>query len=347
MLPPVSGRIRIIAGNWRGRRLPVPDRPGLRPTGDRARETLEQSGDRANAAQALYLEARRQLLIGRIDDAETTLGGLDPAAFPPATAAVHHLLVAGIALRRLRTDPALTALQRASQAADKAGIPALIGEVGKAFRVLDAPAARTVSNNTEHPLRLKDVETLLASQALVVDACRYLVRHREQVVSLARRPVLFTLARALGEAWPADVSRDTLIHRAFRLKHTDESHRGRLRVEIGRLRKALAFLADIEATRDGFQLIPHNEREVVVLAPPVEDRHAAVLALLADGQAWSSSSLALALGTSQRTVQRALDTLAETGKVQWFGHGRARRWTTPSVPGFTTTLLLPAPLPVN
>lgn len=314
---------------------------------DRARATLEQHDDRANAAQARYLEARRQLLIGHIDDADTTLAGLDPTTHSPATMAVHELLVAGIALRRLQTRPARTALQRARQAADQAGIPALIQEVNNAFQVLNAPAARQVSTGTDHPLRLEEVEALFASPALIVDACRYLVRHRNQIISLASRPVLFTLARALGEAWPADVSRDALIQRAFRLKHTNESHRGRLRVEMGRLRTALQALAGVQATPDGFVLVPRNNRDVVVLAPPVEEKHAAVLALLTDGEAWSSSSLAIALGTSQRTVQRALDDLAQAEKIQGFGRGRARRWTTPSVPGFTTTLLLPAPLPVN
>jgi len=312
-----------------------------------ARNILTQHGDLANAAQTRYLEARRQLLIGQIDEADTTLADLDPAAFSPATVAVHELLVAGIALRRLQTRPARAALQRARQAANDAGIPALIHEIDHAWQVLGAPAARKVSNGTEQPLRLAEVEELFTSPALVVDACRFRLRQRDQTISLANRPVLFTLARALGEAWPADVSRGSLIQRAFRLKHTDESHRGRLRVEIGRLRKALASLADIQATRDGFLLVPHHDREAVVLAPPVEEKHAAVLALLVDGEAWSSSSLALALGTSQRTVQRALDALAESGKVHWFGHGRARRWTTPSVPGFTTTLLLPAPLPLD
>jgi DeoR/GlpR family transcriptional regulator of sugar metabolism len=81
------------------------------------------------------------------------------------------------------------------------------------------------------------------------------------------------------------------------------------------------------------------------LARPVEDEHAAVLAFLADGESWSSSALALALGASQRTVQRALDQLAAAGKVQPYGRARARRWTTTPVPGFTTTLLLPGPLP--
>jgi hypothetical protein len=157
--------------------------------------------------------------------------------------------------------------------------------------------------------------------------------------------VLFALARALGEAWPADVPRATLLARAFRAKHADESHRARLRVEIGRLRAELRTLASVDATQRGFALAPRHARDIVVLVPPVEDENAAVLAFLADGESWSSSALALALGTSQRTVQRALDQLAAAGKVQPLGRGRARRWMTPPMPGFPTSLLLPAPLP--
>ena len=164
---------------------------------------------------------------------------------------------------------------------------------------------------------------------------------------LATRPVLFALARALGEAWPGDVSRDTLIARAFGSKFTDESHRARLRVEVGRLRAKLRGIADISATARGFVLEPRSRTDVVVLARPVEDEHASVLAFLYDGENWSSSALALALGQSQRTVQRALDTLAATGKVQALGRGRARRWMTPPVPGFTTTLLLPGAIPID
>jgi DNA-binding transcriptional ArsR family regulator len=139
--------------------------------------------------------------------------------------------------------------------------------------------------------------------------------------------------------------RGALIARAFRTKLADESHRARLRVEVGRLRRALRTLATVSATKQGFTLAPRRAREVVVLARPVEEEHAVVLAFLADGESWSSSALALALGASQRTVQRSLDALAAAGKVQSFGRGRARRWMTPPVPGFTTTLLLPASLP--
>ncbi len=312
---------------------------------DAARATLEAHGDLANAAHARYLEVRRLLLTGRLDEAERTLAELDPAPFPPASRAAHELVVAGIAMRRLRTRTARAALARAGRAALHAGIPALTAEVDSASLLLDQPAARLIARGEERLLLLEEVEALLASGALVVDACRLAVRDAGTVVSLARRPVLFALARALGEAWPADVPRDTLIARVFRTKLADESHRARLRVEVGRLRAALRTLAGVSATRRGFALAPPHARKIAVLAPPVEEEHATVLAFLADGESWSSSALALALGASQRTVQRALDSLAATGKAQSFGRGRARRWITPPVPGFATTLLLPAPLP--
>ena len=314
---------------------------------DAARATLEEHGDRVNAAHAQHLEVRRLLLIGRIDEAEVTLGTLDLAHLPPALRTVHDLVLAGIAMRRLQTKAARAALARAQRTAHAAGIPALTAEVEGTSLVLDTPAARLIARGEERLLLLEEVEALLASNAFVVDACRLVVRNESTVVSLAKRPVLFALARALAEAWPADVPRQKLVARAFRLKLDDESHRARLRVEVGRLRTALRALADVSATKQGFKLVPRRAREVVVLARPVEEKHAGVLALLADGESWSSSALALALGTSQRTIQRALDSLAAAGKVQSFGRGRARRWITPPVPGFTTVLLLPALLPVE
>jgi len=310
-----------------------------------ARTTLEQHGDRLNAAFARYLGIRKLLLIGRLDDAERMLGDLDPTLFSPALRTAHQLVIAGIAMRRLRTKQAHAALLRAERSAGQAQIPALTAEVESASHVLNTPAARLIASGHQRLVRLEDVEALLASKALVVDACRNVVRNRSTVVSLTTRPVLFALARALGEAWPGDLSRDVLLARAFGARFVDESHRARLRVEIGRLRKKLRELAGITATQRGFALRPRRAPEVVVLARPVEEEHASVLAFLTDGESWSSSALALALGASQRSVQRALDELAAEGKVQSFGRARARRWITPPVPGFTTILLLPAPLP--
>ncbi|KSV70265.1 hypothetical protein [Ensifer sp. ENS03] len=312
---------------------------------DAARSTLETHGDHLNAAHARNLGARRLLLIGRLDEAENLLANIDTARLTPLSKAAHDLALAGIAVRRLRTEAATAAFGRAGEAARATGIPALILEVENAAAVLKAPAARLMADGEERSLLLGEVEELLASGALVIDACRNLVRRQATLCTLATRPVLFALARALGEAWPGDVSRRTLLARAFGARHVDESHRARLRVEIGRLREELRPLADITATSDGFRLVPHGKHTVVVLAPPVDERHATMRALLADGEAWSSSALAIALDASARTVQRALEELASQGKVMPIGRGRARRWVVPPIAAFPTVLLLPGPLP--
>ncbi|MHB2247431.1 helix-turn-helix domain-containing protein [Pseudomonas fitomaticsae] len=306
-----------------------------------ARQVLQDHDDGVNAAHARCLQIRRLLLIGQLEAAEKLLGELDPAPLPPTLRTIHELMTAAIALRRVQAHKAKMALERAQRAAQQAAIAALSAEVAHALRFLEAPAARMIVAGQEKAVTLAQVEALFASPTLVVDACRYSVRGAGMTVALATRPVLFNLLRRLAEAWPAEVSRETLIAKAFRLKLDDESHRVRLRVEIGRLRAALRPLAGITATPRGYALVAHD---VALLTLPIEDRNAALLALLADGEAWSSSALALASGNSQRQVQRALETLAAQGKVQAFGVGRARRWLMPPVPGFATILLLPVSL---
>jgi len=313
----------------------------------RARETLEAHGDSVNATHARCVEVRRWLLLGRMAQAQAGLALLDLSNAPPMLSAVGELLRADVAVRSLRSALARAALERAASAARRAAIPALSAEVESARRVLEIPAARCLSADGERPLLLEQVEALLASGALIVDGCRRVVRRAGALVSLTRRPVLFALARALAEAWPAGATRDQLILRAFAVRLGNDSHRARLRVEIGRLRRALRPLATLEATPSGFQLQPREGSEVCVLAPPVEHEHASVLALLADGEAWSSSALALALGASQRTVQRALLALESDGTSRSLGRGRARRWLAPPLAGFTTILLLPAALSLD
>lgn len=306
-----------------------------------ARAVLERQGDLPNAAHAHYLQVRHLLLVGRLEEAEHELPALDAAPLPLASRAAFELVVAGVAARRIRARQARSALARAAYAARQAGIPALIAEIDAAARDMERPVARLWRGTTEQWMQLAEVEALLASPTLVVDACRHAVRVDGAIISLERRPVLFAIARALAQAWPGDVTRDELVRQVFRARHADESHRARLRVEMGRLRQALRPVAGLHATAHGFALAPHAHRDVAVLAPPVEEKHAPVLALLADGEAWSSAALALALETSQRSVQRALDALADTGKVQPVGQGRARRWMVPPAVGFPTTLLLP------
>jgi len=309
--------------------------------------TLEAHGDHANALQARLIAVRRLLLLGRLQEAEAALASLDARGLPPSLAAVAELAAAELAMRSLRIAPAQAALARAHEAAGRAGIAALLAEVAEARAALDRPAARRLVDGGEQTLRLDEVAALLASDALVVDACRRGLGTSAVWRPLARRPVLFALARALAEAWPGDVGREALIACAFHSHHPNESHRARLRVEIGRLRALVTELTQIEATARGFALRPLAERAVVVLAPPIAGEQAALAALLADGAAWSTSALALALGDSQRTVQRALAELEAAGRVRAIGQARARRWLAPPLAGFTTILLLPAALPLG
>lgn len=311
-----------------------------------AMATLEAHGDRANALHARLTSARRQVLLGRLGEATATLARLDSRGAPPLLAAVAELTAAELALRALRTAEARTALDRAGEHARRAGVPSLMAEVAQARTALERPAARRLSRGREQMLYLHEVETLLKSKALVVDGCRHALRSGNVSFPLARRPVLLALARALAEDWPGEVAREDLIARAFRARRQDESHRARLRVEIGRLRALAAPLTRIQATERGFALEPHGGRDVVVLAPPIEGDQASLLALLSDGAAWSTSALALALGASQRTVQRALVELEASGRVCSIGLARARRWLAPPLAGFTTNLLLPATLPL-
>ncbi|MBO9621550.1 MAG: helix-turn-helix domain-containing protein [Sphingomonas sp.] len=310
-----------------------------------ARVTLEVHGDALNAAHARHLEIRRQVLVGDLHRAKQGLAELDLKLLPPAWRAMHELVVAEIAMRKIEAGAARAALERAREAAQLAGIPALNAEVSRAFETLNAPVARLVAPDAQRSIRLEDAEALMATGALVVDACRHAVRKHQIRISLARRPVLLSLARALAQAWPGDVSRDDLVRQAFRARSADESHRARLRVEMARLRKAIAAVATVVATRNGFALVPVDTAGVAVMAPPVEEGHEAVLALLNDGEAWSSSALALALGKSQRGIQRSLEALSAKGRIQHFGNGRARRWVAPAPLGFATTLLLPGGLP--
>lgn len=304
-----------------------------------AQAVLANRGDRANAAHAAIIAARRHLLLGHLDHADEQLALLAPETLSPALLASYWLVHAGMDIRRLRVASARQALQHADAAARRSGIEGLVAEVEAASLPLDGPAALLRRHGVEAAVSLDEVEALLASDTLVADATRNALRQGNELVSLATRPVLFALLRTLAEAWPGDASRETLLKRAFHARHADESHRARLRVEMTRLRQ-LITPSPMSATPAGFRLVP-KRGEAVVLAFPLEDQSAAVMALLADGELWSSSALALVLDTSARTVQRALQGLQEAGKVQAVGRGRAQRWTLLTLPGFPTTLLLP------
>lgn len=309
-----------------------------------AAATLQAHHDHANAWQAQLIAVRRLLLLGQLDAAGHALAQLDATALPASLAAIAALAAAELALRSWQPGQAQAALDRAQQAAERAHVPALLAEVAQARAALERPAARRLRRDGEQALRMADVAALIDAGALVIDACRHGVRTAQAWLPLARRPVLFASARALAEAWPGDVDRQALIAAVFRTRHPDETHRARLRVELGRLRALVRDVAQIAATPRGFALQPHAAQDVVVLAPPIDGEQASLVALLSDGAAWSTSALALALDASQRTVQRALAELQAAGRVRAIGQGRARRWLAPPLLGFTTILLLPAAL---
>lgn len=303
---------------------------------------LAAHDDFPNAMLARLLVARRLLLVGKLDAAAQALHEAPLPHVPARHVAVHALIAAELALRTLRIADARRALARASDAATAAGVPALSAEIENLNDSLERPAARQWHAGGERALTLADAVALLHSNALVIDACRRGVSIGNTWRPLAKRPVLFALALQLARAWPDDVDREALIAEAFRLRHPDETHRARLRVEIGRLRVLLKGIAEIDATPRGFALRTTTATAVTVLLPPIDGERASLIALLADGAAWSTSALAMALDASQRTVQRALVELESQGRVRSIGRARAQRWMAPPLTEFTTILLLPA-----
>ncbi|VVE40887.1 DNA-binding protein [Pandoraea aquatica] len=333
-----------------------------------AASLLAERADFPNAMLARLIVARRLLLLGKLDAAALALQDAPLPQVPARLTAVHALTTAELALRTLRVADAQAALDCAQTAAAAADVPALSAEVVSLRQTMERPAARRWHRDGEQMLSLAEAAALLHSDTLVVDACRRGIGRGNVWRPLARRPVLFTLVLHLARAWPEDIDRQTLIAEAFRLRRPDETHRARLRVEIGRLRTVLKGIAEIDATPRGFALRPldpfapfhvgprtqTNERtttaadpavatpSVTVLLPPIDGERASLVALLADGAAWSTSALALALSASQRSVQRALGELEAQGRVRAVGLARARRWMAPPLTEFTTVLLLPA-----
>jgi tetratricopeptide (TPR) repeat protein len=241
---------------------------------DEARRTFGARGDHDNALHAALLQIRGLLLLGRVTEARDALDKLDLRVAPDMLTARAKLVAFEIALRRGRTALARAALDCARAAAERSGIDALCAEVERGECTLALPVARLIAGGKERPLVLGEVETVLASRHLIVDACRRVARSGRREVHLARRPILFALLRSLAEAWPGEATREMLCERAFRARRINESHRARLRVELGRLRRELRLLAEVRATPGGFALLPRSG-EVVVLAPPIESADAA------------------------------------------------------------------------
>jgi hypothetical protein len=308
----------------------------------RAAQLLERRGDSANALFARLVAVRSHVLLGELERAERGLRALPLADAPARLAAVASLVAADLAIKRGEGARARQALELAGEHAREAAISPLRSEVARAFAKLAAPAARLVQAGSARALSLEALEPWLTSDVFVVDACRRHARLGSKVVSLVSRPVLLALLAALAAGAPGEATRSALLERAFGVRRVNESHRVRLRVELSRLRRLLANMAEIVATPAGFRLQARGGAETLLVLPPAADDASELLALLGGGEPWSTSALAAALGKSQRSVQRALAALYEEERVTSTGKGRAQRWVLTPQTTFTTTLLLVA-----
>jgi hypothetical protein len=325
------------------------DLRGVESSLARSGRELRALGDGSNALHADCLAARGLLLRGMLVEAERALRGLDMSHASASLRAEIWLAWVEFHVRTPNARAARAALDRAARAARSAGIPAISHEVRTARALLQAPAARLIQSGSQRLLGLSQVESVQrANRGLLVDVRRACVAGQETRISLRGRPVLFALLRVLAEAWPSEVTRRELLLRVFAVTRANDTHRARLRVEMARLRHVLRPLATIAATSAGFRVDPLGSgpanAEVRVLLPVSEGEHSQLLTLLADGEAWSSSALALALGVNQRTIQRSLQALAASGRARAIGRARAKRWFLASPSEFATPLLLPGAL---
>lgn len=306
-----------------------------------AHAIFREQGDTWNATYLKLVEARRAIMLGRLDEAETILA-VHGHGGHPVLRAIANLLGAHLFFRQLRIGEARTALARASGDLEAGGPEALRMEVLRMHATLRTPFAGRRSGKDLLPLLPDALCALNQSVNLIVDATRFEVRHRESAISLVTRPVLFSLLSCLATAWPGECRREDLIGAVFRGRQVDESYRARLRVEMLRLRRLLGAVGSVVATAGGYRLVPDNATAVVMIEPLAGTRHAQLLALLGDGEAWTSLAVAEALGASRRTAQRSLEALSREGLVRKQGAGSAQRWRAPGVDPIALAMLLPA-----
>jgi tetratricopeptide (TPR) repeat protein len=303
-------------------------------------EELDALGDPRNAAMQRLVVARAEVLLGRLGEARRAVEEVLAAAdLAPDVRAVASLAQAEIALRDLAPTEAQGALARARRALAQQPQELLSRAIDRVEGELSLPVARLLRGGVVGSADLFAIEQVCRGDVLLVDDCRRLVLGGRASIPLARRPVVFALLLALARAWPGSTPRDELIARIFDARRSNASHRARLRVEVGRLRKILDGLgAGPVATPDGYAL--SSAREVVVLLPPSDDDEARLASLLSDGASWSAQSLAEHAGVSKRTAQRVLGGLVEGGRAERTGEGKNVRYARPGAPIASRMLLL-------
>jgi hypothetical protein len=314
--------------------------PALAARGARTgADELDRLGDDRNAAMQRLVLARAEILLGHLDEARRAIDGVLRGALPPDVRAVAWLARAELGVRTVAASDARAALSRARRALARAPHPLLEREIAACDDELTRPVARLQRSGALREADLFEVERASGGALLLVDACRRLAVSAGITVSLARRPVPFALLLVLARAFPASVPRDELALRAFDVRRVNASHRARLRVEMGRLRKLLHGLgAAPVATADGYALT--SARDVAVLLALSDDDAARVALLLGDGATWSAQRVAEHAGISKRTAQRALGALVARGVAVRFGRGRTVRYARAGAPIASRMLLL-------
>lgn len=302
---------------------------------------LERLGDGRNAAMQRLVVARAEVLLGRPGAADMTVASVLDVDVAVDVRAVAYLTRAEIATRRLEADKAKRAIAAARDVL--AGGPnALLDRALAALeRDLAAPVARLVAEGVERRIDLATIERLPES-SIVIDACRRQVVAGRASIPFAKKPVLFALVVGLARAWPRDVARDALAREAFGVQRVNASHRARLRVEVGRVRKLLAPILAPVATADGYAL--SSSLPVVIVLPMADDDDAKVAVLLGDGATWTARSVADHAGISLRTAQRALGRLVDAGRVRRSGTASKAVYASAS-PAVASRLLLLGLLP--
>ena len=304
-----------------------------------AADELARLGDPRNAAMMRLVLARAEVLLGRLGEARRVVEDVLTEKLEPDLRALAWLARAEIAIRTLATTDARDALSRARASLDGTPNQLLARALVALEQELSLPVARMLRGGVVRDADLFAIEALSRGEVLLIDACRRVAIAGRVTIPLARRPVLFALLLVLARAWPASVPRDELASRAFDARRVNESHRSRLRVEIGRLRKIMDGLgAEPVATADGYALA--SKREVALLLPPSDDDAARIALLLGDGAAWSAKGLAEHAGVSKSTAQRALGLLVKNGSAIRTGKGKDVRYTRPGTPIASRMLLL-------
>lgn len=302
-------------------------------------DELSALGDARNAAMQRLVLARAEVLLGRLGDAQRTVEQVLSSEVTPDLHAVASLAQAEIALRALAATRARQALVQARRCLEESPHPLLERALDGLERELTLPVARTLRAGVLRGADVSVIEELSRGEVLLVDACRRLVVEGRVAIPLARRPVLFAVLLVLARAWPEAVPRDELAARAFDVRRVNASHRARLRVEVGRLRKLLdGPAAEPTATAEGYVL--SSKREVVVLLPPTDDEGVSIALLLGDGASWTAQGLAEHAGISRRTAQRALSALVDGGAAVRTGRGKDVRYARPGTPIASRMLLL-------